>query len=72
MSRAWVCSIAAFYWIDRAAPSKGGERATSLSLQGIMQVVVRELKQLRSLSHPMGLLVMVSKCNIYSTDSNDW
>ncbi|KAG0561382.1 hypothetical protein KC19_9G060500 [Ceratodon purpureus] len=71
-----VDSIAAFYWLDRAAPSNGGGSSgkLGLSLQGVMQAVVRELKELRNLSHPTGLLVMVSKCNIYSsnfTDGND-
>lgn len=40
-----------------------------------MQAVVRELKELRKLSQPTGLLVMASKCNIYSSnfsDTNDW
>ncbi|XP_073387721.1 DNA repair protein XRCC2 homolog isoform X2 [Physcomitrium patens] len=70
-----IDSIAAFYWLDRSAPFKGGAGNPSLSLQGAMQAVVRELKELRKLSQPTGLLVMASKCNIYSSnfsDTNDW
>ena len=42
------------------------QSSLNLSVQGVMQAVVREL---RTLSHTYNLLVLASKCNIYSSHS---
>ncbi|CAK9270011.1 unnamed protein product [Sphagnum jensenii] len=65
-----IDSIGAFYWLDRAASLVAGASTESSrpSIQAVTRAVVRELHQL---SNMHGLLVLASKCSIFSPQSSD-
>ncbi|CAK9219763.1 unnamed protein product [Sphagnum troendelagicum] len=65
-----IDSIGAFYWLDRAASLVAGASIESSrpSIQAVTRAVVRELHQL---SNMHGLLVLASKCSIFSPQSSD-
>jgi DNA-repair protein XRCC2 len=67
-----IDSIGAFYWLDRAASLVAGASTessrTKLSIQAVTRAVVRELHHL---SNMHGLLVLASKCSIFSPQSSD-
>ncbi|CAK9872679.1 unnamed protein product [Sphagnum jensenii] len=63
-----IDSIGAFYWLDRAASLMDGGGRTRPSIQAVTRAVVRELHQL---SNMHGLLVLASKCSIFSLQTSD-
>jgi hypothetical protein len=78
--RSTKASIGAFYWLDRAASLVAGASTESSSIwmdgggrtrpsiQAVTRAVVRELHHL---SNMHGLLVLASKCSIFSPQSSD-